>query len=152
MIDVLTSALQLTVGQTLRLVGVMFAIVSGAASTAYIFGKYTQRGDSRADVVESNEDELSNISDSINHLETAIGGLNGTVIRMQETMERNRKDIQYQHRLMHDQLLGDGEDCGNPKCPYCHPENFEHEVDVETPIPENVAEQFNGWDTDNADD
>jgi len=144
-------ALQSLLGPAVKLAGLVFAIVSGAASAAYVYGRQAQRGDTRDEVVEANEDELSAISDSINHLETAIGGLNGTVIRIQETMERNRKDIQYQHRLMHDQLLGNGEDCGNPKCPYCHPENFEHEVDVETPIPESVAEQFSGWGTDDAD-
>jgi TolA-binding protein len=138
--------LQSLLGPTVKLVGVMFAIISGVASAAYIYGRHSQRTESRADTVESNQNQLEALSDGIQHLETAAESLSGTMAEMQTQMRKNREDIRYQHRLMHDQLLGEDEDCGNPKCPHCHPENFARDTTIEDPIPESVRERFGSWD------
>jgi len=130
-------------------VGVVVAVVSSIGSAAYIYGRQAERGASQTDTVETNSDQLAELAEEIGHLQEATISLSESVEGMQETMATNREDIQHQHRLMHDQLLPEDGDCGNPDCPYCFPENVMDEFNVSDPLPDGIGDRFSSFsDTD----
>ena len=144
-------SLQVSLGGAATAIGVVIALISAVGSAAYVYGRQAERGESQTDTVETNSEQLAELADEIAHLQEATIELSESVEGMQETMATNREDIQHQHRLMHDQLLPEDGDCGNPDCPYCFPENVMDEFNVSDPLPDGIGDRFNSF-SDNADD
>lgn len=113
--------------------------------------RYKDYVEQEADVDE-NADQLDELDADINEVKSVLRVLSETTSQIKRELEENRRDIHYQHKLVHDQLLDGSEQCGNPQCPFCHPENLSRDVDLGADFPDAVESSFEDWDVRQNDD
>lgn len=140
------TALQVAASINWTAVGVFIAILTSTAGGTYAIGRMQEASNQREADVDDNADELEQVTTELSDLETAVVSLTQSFSRVVDELERNREDIRQQHKVVHDQLIGDDETCGDETCVFCHPENAYSDVQVGDPVPEEVAEQFDTWD------
>jgi hypothetical protein len=128
--------------------GALATLLTAVAGGAYWLGQHQQEAENRGETVGENEEQMEEVISTLSTVETTMEGFAGALESIETELEANRRDIHYQYRLVHDQVLGDNETCQNPNCVFCYPEDAPRPVDIPDPIPREVRESFDYWDNE----
>jgi hypothetical protein len=104
------------------MIGSVVALVGAVAGATYQYGRARAETENRAEEVDENREDLSQLMDTVHGIASTLHQVHTGVSDLREEVSRNRRDLQHQNRLLHDELVEDEDTCGNPYCAFCHPE------------------------------
>lgn len=104
----------------IEVVGVGFAILSAIIAVAYRYGKLEQESEDHASSVGENSELLSEVYENVEGLNERTEQVVKGVRVIGTEVQANRHDLRRIDSIVHEEMVPDGETCGDESCPVCH--------------------------------
>lgn len=99
--------------------GFILSLVLAAAGFAYKYGQKQKEADNRAEVIDRHANALEEVRGDVKDMNEQVGRVVKGLNTVGSAVEKNRRGVNRQARIIHNRLLDAEETCNQPDCPIC---------------------------------